>query len=110
MDISLLSKMIGQLLLDHEEVGLPGLGAFMAEMVPASFSDKGYTINPPYRRVTFIPSRSEDDSLVSLYKITNIRKKRLSKKCKKFLHSKLFVLPLQSTNSSLAQLVRAPDC
>ena len=71
MDISLLSKMIGELLLDHEEVGLPGLGAFMAEMVPASFSDKGYTINPPYRRVTFIPSRSEDDSLVTLYSQSN---------------------------------------
>ena len=71
MDISLLSKMIGELLLDHEEVGLPGLGAFMAEMVPASFSDKGYTINPPYRRVTFLPSRSEDDSLVALYSRSN---------------------------------------
>ena len=63
--------MIGELLLDHEEVGLPGLGAFLAEMVPASFSDKGYTINPPYRRVTFIPSRSEDDSLVTLYSQSN---------------------------------------
>lgn len=71
MDITLLSKMIGELLLDHEEVGLPGLGAFLAEMVPASFSDKGYTINPPYRRVTFIPSRSEDDSLVTLYSQSN---------------------------------------
>ncbi len=71
MDITLLSKMIGELLLDHEEVGLPGLGAFLAEMVPASFSDKGYTINPPYRRVTFLPSRSEDDSLVELYSQSN---------------------------------------
>lgn len=67
----MLSKMIGELLLDHEEVGLPGLGAFLAEMVPASFSDKGYTINPPYRRVTFFPSRSEDDSLVELYSRSN---------------------------------------
>ena len=40
-------------------------------MVPASFSDRGYTINPPYRRVTFIPSRSEDDSLVELYAQSN---------------------------------------
>lgn len=71
MDIALLSKMIGELLLDHDEVGLPGLGTFMAEMVPASFSDKGYTINPPYKRVTFLPSRSEDDSLVKLYSESN---------------------------------------
>jgi len=71
MDIELLSKMIGELLPDHDEVGLPGLGAFMAEMVPASFSDKGYTINPPYRRVTFLPSRSDDVSLVEAYSIDN---------------------------------------
>ena len=67
MDISLLSKMIGELLLGRDEVGLPGLGAFLAEMVPATFSDKGFTINPPYRRVSFIPGSSEDDSLVALY-------------------------------------------
>jgi hypothetical protein len=102
MDISLLSKMIGQLLLDHEEVGLPGLGAFMAEMVPASFSDKGYTINPPYRRVTFIPSRSEDDSLVSLYSESNgidydqakaILQHFLEEAKKELLEKKLVVFP-----------------
>ena len=71
MDITLLSKMIGELLPDHDEVGLPGLGTFIAEMVPASFSDKGYTINPPYRRVTFLPSRSEDDSLIQAYSVGN---------------------------------------
>ncbi len=71
MDIALLSKMIGELLPDHDEVGLPGLGTFIAEMVPASFSDKGYTINPPYRRVTFLPSRSEDDSLIQAYSAGN---------------------------------------
>lgn len=71
MDIALLSNMIAELLLDHEEVGLPGLGTFFAETVPASFSDKGFTINPPYRRVNFMPSRSEDDSLVLLYSSSN---------------------------------------
>ena len=71
MDIALLSKMVSELILDHEEVGLPGLGAFMAEVVPASFSDRGYTINPPYKRVTFLPSRSDDDSLVLLYSESN---------------------------------------
>lgn len=71
MDISLLSKMIGELLLGRDEVGLPGLGAFLAEMVPATFSDKGFTINPPYRRVSFIPGSSEDDSLVALYAESN---------------------------------------
>lgn len=71
MDIELLSKMIGELVLDHHEVGLPGLGTFVSEFVPASFSDRGYTINPPYRRVTFVPGRAEDDSLVKLYASSN---------------------------------------
>lgn len=53
MDIELLAKMVKELVLDNESVALPGLGAFVAEMVPASFSDRGYTINPPYRRLTF---------------------------------------------------------
>ncbi len=67
MDIALLSKMVRELILDHDEVGLPGLGTLVAEMVPAAFSDRGYTINPPYRRVAFIPGQVEDDSLVRLY-------------------------------------------
>ena len=71
MDIELLSKMIRELVPDREEVGLPGLGAFISEFVPASFSDRGYTINPPYKRVTFIPGRTEDDSLVKLYAESN---------------------------------------
>lgn len=71
MDIELLSKMIGELVMDHQEVGLPGLGTFISEFVPASFSDRGYTINPPYRRVTFVPGRAQDDSLVQLYAKSN---------------------------------------
>lgn len=71
MDIELLSKMIGELVMDHQEVGLPGLGTFISEFVPASFSDRGYTINPPYRRVTFVPGKAQDDSLVQLYARSN---------------------------------------
>ena len=59
MDIDLLSRMISELIVDHDQVGLPGVGTFVAEMVPATFSDKGYTINPPYRRLSFYPSRLE---------------------------------------------------
>lgn len=67
MDISLLSKMVRELVLDHDEVGLPGLGTLAAEIVPASFSDRGYAINPPYRRLTFIPGQADDLSLVRYY-------------------------------------------
>ena len=46
MDIDLLAKMVKEAILDHDVVTLPGVGCFVAELVPSSFSDKGYTINP----------------------------------------------------------------
>ena len=73
MDIELLSKMVGALVLDHDAVGLPGLGTFYAEVVPASFSDRGYTINPPYRRLSFHSGRPEDDLLARYYAQSNGR-------------------------------------
>ena len=71
MDIDLLSRMVGELIVRHDQVGLPGVGTFVAELVPASFSDKGFTINPPYRRLSFYPSRLEDTLLIDLYASSN---------------------------------------
>ena len=71
MDLELLSRMVGELLIEHDQVGLPGVGTFVAEMVPASFSDKGFTINPPYRRLSFSPSRLEDSLLIDFYADSN---------------------------------------
>lgn len=71
MDVELLARMIGELVTDHDQVGLPGVGTFVAEVVPATFSDKGYTINPPYRRLSFHPSRTEDKLLVDFYAESN---------------------------------------
>ena len=71
MDIDLLSKMVKELILDNDKVVLPGFGAFVAEIVPSTFSDKGYTINPPYRKLYF-RARNEDDSmLVNFYAQSN---------------------------------------
>lgn len=68
MDIDLLSKMVKELILDKDEVELPGVGTFVAETVPATFSDKGYTINPPYRKLSFRQRQGGgDDSLINLY-------------------------------------------
>ena len=61
MDIALLSEMVGELILDHDQIGLPGVGTFVAEVVPATFSDKGYTINPPYRKLSFRGGDDADD-------------------------------------------------
>lgn len=102
MDVALLSTMLSELILTHDRVGLPGLGAFVAEVVPATFSDKGYTINPPYRRLSFYPSRSEDAVLVDLYAASNgISKEAASRYVGDFLsdlktvleEKKLVVLP-----------------
>ena len=71
MDIDLLSKMVKELLLDNDKVVLPGLGCFTAEIVPASFSDKGYTINPPYRRLSFRSKPNEGHLLARLYARSN---------------------------------------
>lgn len=71
MDIDLLSRIVKELITDHDKVGLPGLGTFVAEVVPASFSDKGYTINPPYRRLSFHPDNTEAGLLVKFYSDSN---------------------------------------
>ncbi|MBQ7467248.1 MAG: hypothetical protein IJS75_00095 [Bacteroidales bacterium] len=72
MDIDLLSKMVKELILDRDEVTLPGVGTFVAETVPASFSDRGYTINPPYRRLSFRQRQNaEDNCLIELYARSN---------------------------------------
>ena len=71
MDIDLLSKMVKELILDNDRVVLPGLGSFVAEVVPSTFSDKGYTINPPYRRLYFRANPSEGLELIEFYARTN---------------------------------------
>ncbi|MGM9792318.1 MAG: hypothetical protein ACI3Y4_07970 [Candidatus Cryptobacteroides sp.] len=53
MDIQQLSTMVRDLVLQQDKVVVPGLGVFSAELVPASFSDRGYTLNPPYRKLSF---------------------------------------------------------
>ena len=71
MDIDLLSKMVKELLLDNDNVILPGLGSFVAEIVPLTFSDKGYTINPPYRKLYFRSKPDEGYKLVEFYASSN---------------------------------------
>lgn len=71
MDISLFSEMIKNLILDNDEVTLPGVGSFVSEVVPSSFSDKGYTINPPYRKLSFRHRQGKDNLLAEFYSKSN---------------------------------------
>lgn len=87
MDIDLLSKMVKELILDKDEVSLPGVGTFVAEMVPSSFADRGYTILPPYRRLFFRQRVDDaDTALVDFYASSNgIEKERAQRIVTDFL-------------------------
>ena len=60
MDAALLSNMVKDLILDNDSVTLKGLGRFVAKVEPSSFADRGFTINPPYRRLSFESAEGED--------------------------------------------------
>ena len=94
MDIELLSKMVKELILDKDEVSLPGVGTFVAEMVPSVFSDKGYTINPPYKRLSFRQKGTGDDSLlIEFYaRCNNLDIETASRIIREFLHEMRHVL------------------
>lgn len=71
MDIDLLAKMVKEVVLGHDSVTLPGVGSFVAELVPATFADRGYTILPPYRRLYFSPRQGSDTLLADFYRQAN---------------------------------------
>lgn len=71
MDIKLFSEIVKELLRSNDKVTLPDFGCFIVEDIPACFSDKGFTINPPYRKVCFRPLREPDTLLVDFYVKTN---------------------------------------
>lgn len=86
--------MVKELILDKDEVSLPGVGTFVAEMVSSVFSDKGYTINPPYKRLSFRQKGTGDDSLlIGFYaKCNNLDIETASRIIREFLHEMRHVL------------------
>ena len=72
--------MVKELILDNERVVLPGLGSFVAEIVPATFSDKGYTINPPYRKLYFRSKPDEGSDLIPFYAKSNSVSEEIAEK------------------------------
>lgn len=68
MDINLLSQLLKELILEHDKVSFISMGSFMAEVMPASISDRGMVINPPYRRLYYrFSEKSNDKLLINLY-------------------------------------------
>ncbi len=80
MDINLFSDILKELILDNDEVALPGLGTFVSEIVPSTFSDKGYTINPPYRKLSFRQRKGDDSTLVGFYSKINGTDEEMSRR------------------------------
>lgn len=91
--------MVKELILDKDEVSLPGVGTFVAEMVPSVFSDKGYTINPPYKRLSFRQKGTGDDSLlIGFYaKCNNLDIETASRIIREFLHEMRHVLEIRKS-------------
>ncbi len=98
MDIDLLAKMVKEVIMDHDSVTLPGVGCFVTEVVPASFTDKGYTIHPPYRRLFFSPKQGDDALLAGLYaRSNNISEEDATRILVEFLSEMKEVLKVRKT-------------
>jgi len=59
-DVDIFAGCLKDLLLENDVVTVPGLGSFMTRLMPASFSDLGRTINPPYRKLSFRAAEMSD--------------------------------------------------
>ena len=58
-DFSLVCSRIQELLIDNEEVVLPGLGKFTIESTPASFEEDGMSILPPGKKLSFVQDSAQ---------------------------------------------------
>jgi hypothetical protein len=71
MTLDAFSSFLKEFIIAQDAVAVPGLGKFISRMQPATISDNGFTINPPYRRLDFVypvPSDTEDgQSFDALY-------------------------------------------
>ncbi len=54
MTLDAFSSFLKEFIIAQDAVAVPGLGEFISRMQPATISDNGFTINPPYRRLEFV--------------------------------------------------------
>ena len=62
MDVGLFSKCLKGLLRHNDEVVVPGLGTFTAQIVPAGVDEDG-TATPPFRKISYSQAEKPDDGL-----------------------------------------------
>jgi hypothetical protein len=58
-----LSELLGQ----HDEVSVPGLGCFVRERINGYYNDKEARFYPPYHQVKFVPQPKDDDDTFAQY-------------------------------------------
>lgn len=71
MDSGFFADIVRETLAERGCASLPGMGCLVTEQVPAFFSDKGFTINPPYQKVVFKAAGEEDKTLIERYASDN---------------------------------------
>lgn len=71
MTLELFSSLLEEFISKNDTVVVPGLGVFKATVQSASISDKGFTINPPFRKLDFSPEQDDlsvqSPSFITLY-------------------------------------------
>lgn len=68
MDRELFSGMVREMLLRDGAVEFPGLGNLQFQTCPASFSDRGFTLNPPFRKLVFVQEGRNSAGLAAVRK------------------------------------------
>lgn len=65
MKSSVIAKIIKTQIVGKSEIILPSIGAIEMQDLPATFSEDGKTINPPFRKVVFNTLRFNDDDILA---------------------------------------------
>jgi len=109
-----LSELLGQ----HDEVSVPGLGYFVRTRINASFNDNEARFYPPYHQVKFVPQLKEDDTFaqyvadkknISLASSKYFVEKFISKLREDAAHGKFLFADLGSFQTEQGQLIFKPN-
>lgn len=69
MTLELFTSVLEEFVGENDRVFIPNLGIFTASFQPASISDNGFTINPPYRKIDFNSEEIDDTSASSIVQL-----------------------------------------
>jgi septal ring-binding cell division protein DamX len=82
-----LADYLSELLVQHDEVSVPGLGYFMRVRMNAHYNEKEAKFYPPYHRVKFVPQIKDDETFAQYV----AQKKNISLASSKYFIEKFIV-------------------